>query len=51
MSFVGPRPTLATKSFEDIEIQRRKTQAMGRTDQRLPESPGRNGRIDLVCPA
>ena len=24
MSFVGPRPTLATKSFEDIEIQRRK---------------------------
>lgn len=24
MSFVGPRPTLATKSFENIEIQRRK---------------------------
>lgn len=24
MSFVGPRPTLATKSFEEIEVERRK---------------------------
>lgn len=29
MSFVGPRPTLATKSFEDIEIQRRKANGLG----------------------
>lgn len=24
MSFVGPRPTLATKSFEEVEVERRK---------------------------
>lgn len=24
MSFVGPRPTLATKSFDEVEVERRK---------------------------
>ena len=34
MSFVGPRPTLATKSFEEVEVERRK---------RYDEKPGITG--------